>query len=278
MKFGLYATNFGNTFGDPLLTVELFKEAELAGWDGFFLWDHIFFPGRSPPIIDPFTTLAAAAVNTKKITIGTTVTAVPRRRPWKLARECVTIDHLSNGRFILGIGLGGPEELQIMNEETNPKKLAEMANEQIEILEGLWKGEEFSYEGKHYSLDKVKFLPKPVQQPRIKMWGAGTWPIKGPFRRASRLDGVIPLKVRDETITQDDCKDIIEYMSKYNEISETYDFVKIGSGTDMDKSEHMEIIKEFKEVGVNWWIEVVSDWQGNTEDLREIIKKGPGKL
>ncbi|MCG3227578.1 MAG: LLM class flavin-dependent oxidoreductase [Candidatus Heimdallarchaeota archaeon] len=277
MKFGLYAPNFGNTFGDPLLTVSLFEEAELAGWDGFFLWDHIFYPGSSPPIIDPFTTLAAAAVNTKKLIIGTTVTAVPRRRPWKLARECVTLDHLSNGRFILGIGLGDPEELRIMNEETDPKKLAEMANEQIEILEGLWKGEEFSYKGRYYSLDNVKFLPKPVQQPRIKLWGAGTWPNKGPFRRASRLDGVIPLKV-EETITTDDCVDIIEYMNRHNEITETYDFVKIGSGTNMDDKEHMEIIKEYKEVGVNWWIEVVSDWQGNTEELREIIKKGPGKL
>lgn len=144
MKFGIFVPNFGNTFGDPLLIVELFEEAEEVGWDGFFLWEHIFYPGSSPPIIDPFTTLAAAAVNTKKLMIGTTVTAVPRRRPWKLARECVTLDHLPMGRFILGIGLGGPEEFQIMNEETDLVKLAEMANEHIEILEGLWSGEDNS--------------------------------------------------------------------------------------------------------------------------------------
>ena len=179
MKFGIYAPNFGNTFGNPKLITKLAIEAEKSGWDGFFLWDHIINTEGFPQTVDPFIALTSVAENTEKIYIGTTVTPVPRRRPWKLARETVTLDILSEGRLILGIGLGGPSEFSVMNEETNPRIMAQMADEQLEILNGLWSGEEFSYTGKHYKIDKVKFLPRPVQRPRIKLWGAGTCQKKG---------------------------------------------------------------------------------------------------
>jgi alkanesulfonate monooxygenase SsuD/methylene tetrahydromethanopterin reductase-like flavin-dependent oxidoreductase (luciferase family) len=196
MKYGIYSPNFGKTFGNPKLVTKLAIEAEKSGWDGFFLWDHIFNTEEGfPDTLDPFIALTSVAENTEKIQIGTTVTPLTRRRPWKLARETVTLDILSEGRLILGIGLGGPSELSLMNEETNLRIMAEMADEHLEILNGLWSGEDFSYAGKYYIIDKVKFRPRPVQKPSIKMWGAGTWPKKGPFRRAAKLDGVIPLSV-----------------------------------------------------------------------------------
>ena len=278
MKFGIYSPNFGKTFGNPKLVTKLAVEAEKSGWDGFFLWDHIVSVEEGfPDTVDPFIALTSVAENTERIHLGTTVTPLPRRRPWKLARETVTLDILSEGRLILGIGLGGSGENSLMNEEANLVSMAKMADEQLEILNGLWSGEEFSYSGEYYKIDKVIFRPKTVQKPRIKMWGAGTWPKKGPFQRAAKLDGVVPLS-RDYRIplTPDDYRDMVAYLEN-NGMQYPYDVVKISF--DSTKSgEKSEAINAFKDVGVNWWLELVSDWNGSYEKIRDIILQGPTEI
>ena len=90
MRFGLFFPNFG-PFGDPAVIVELAQEAEEAGWDGVFLWDHMLFGTDPEPVLDPWITLAAVAASTNSIRIGTAVTPLARRRPWKVARETVTL-------------------------------------------------------------------------------------------------------------------------------------------------------------------------------------------
>jgi len=275
MKFGIYAPNFGNTFGNPKHVTELAHLAEEAGWDGFFLWDHIIYTEEGyPNVVDPFIALTGVALNTEKIHLGTTVTPVTRRRPWKLARETVTLDIVSDGRLILGVGLGGSTELGLMNEETNPRALAKMAEEHLEILDGLWSGEEFSYHGEYYSIEEVKFLPKPVQRPRIKIWGAGTWPKKGPFRRAAKLDGVVPLSVDyRQPLTPEDYRNMIAYMRKHG-LREPYDVVEISFDASKS-SEKKRKVQDFQDVGVNWWLELVSDWNGDYEKIKDIITQGP---
>ena len=278
MKFGIYSPNWGKTFGNPKLVTKLAIEAEKSGWDGFFLWDHIIFNDEGfQDVIDPFITLTSVAGHTEEIHIGTTVTPLPRRRPWKLAKETVTLDILSEGRLILGIGLGGSNEFSLMNEETNPRILAKMAEEHLEILHGLWSGEEFSYEGKYYQIDKVEFLPKPVQKPRIKMWGAGTWPKKGPFKRAAKLDGVIPLS-RDyrNPLTPNDYRSMIEYMKKHG-LHHPYDTVKINFDATKN-NEKKRTIKDFEDAGVNWWLELISDWNGSYEKIKDLIIQGPTQI
>src|ERR1700726_1510613 len=108
MYYGIYTPNFGEQTSVRSLAT-LASEAEQAGWDGFFLWDHILYRAdQSPPMVDPWIALTAMALATERLRIGTTLTPLPRRYPWKLARETVSLDHLSNGRLILGIGLGAP--------------------------------------------------------------------------------------------------------------------------------------------------------------------------
>ena len=120
MKFGIYLPNFG-AYGDARVLANLAQDAENAGWDGFFIWDHI--AGWTLPMVDPWVALAAVAVSTQRIRIGTTVTPLPRRRPWKLAREAVSIDHLSGGRLTLGVGIGGGEsEWAHLGEQPDLKK------------------------------------------------------------------------------------------------------------------------------------------------------------
>jgi alkanesulfonate monooxygenase SsuD/methylene tetrahydromethanopterin reductase-like flavin-dependent oxidoreductase (luciferase family) len=277
MKFGVYAPNFGDSFGNPKLLTSLAIEAEESGWDGFFLWDHIVYTDEGyPDMVDPFIALASVAENTEKIHLGTTVTPLSRRRPWKLARETVTLDLLSEGRLILGVGLGGSSENSLMNEETKLMRMAEMADEHIEILEGLWSGKEFSYTGRHYRMEEVRFLPRPIQRPRIKMWGAGTWPKKGPFRRAARLDGVIPLSTDYRNpLTPDDYSNIIGYMKRQG-LPSPYDIVKICFNNSTDN--RTKALQDFQDVGVNWWLELLSDWTGDYETIRNIIAKGPPNI
>jgi alkanesulfonate monooxygenase SsuD/methylene tetrahydromethanopterin reductase-like flavin-dependent oxidoreductase (luciferase family) len=155
--------------------------------------------------------------------------------------------------------------------------MAQMADEHLEILNGLWSGEEFSYTGKHYKIDKVKFLPRPVQRPMIKMWGAGTWPKKGPFRRAAKLDGVIPLSEDYRNpLAPDDYRNMIEYMKNHG-LRYPYDIVEISF--DATKSDDKKrAILDFEDAGVNWWLELVSDWNGTYEKIEEIIMQGPSQI
>lgn len=183
MKFGIYLPNFG-TYGDVRALANLARDAEQSGWDGFYIWDHI--AGEHMPIVDPWVGLAAAALQTERIRIGTTVTPLPRRRPWKLARETVSLDHLSGGRLTLGVGIGlGQAEWNDLGEQTDLKQRGAMLDEGLQVLTGLWSGEPFSFSGQYYQVKEAHFLPKPVQQPRIPIWVGGFWPNKAPFRRAA---------------------------------------------------------------------------------------------
>ena len=112
MNFGIDVPNHGE-YSDPIVLLELAQMTEDAGWDGFFIWDHIVksFDNRLP-VADPWVVLSAVAVRTSRVRIGTMVTPIARRRPWKLAKETVTLDHLSQGRLILGIGLGARSQAE----------------------------------------------------------------------------------------------------------------------------------------------------------------------
>jgi alkanesulfonate monooxygenase SsuD/methylene tetrahydromethanopterin reductase-like flavin-dependent oxidoreductase (luciferase family) len=151
-----------------------------VGWDGFFLWDHIRYRAPTRAVADPWIALSAIASATERIRIGPMVTPLSRRRVQKLARETVTLDHLSEGRLILGVGLGSDNngELGPFGEVTDPKERAKLLDERLARLVELWAGE---------------FEPVPAQRPRIPIWVAGRWPNRRPLRRAARWDGVFPI-------------------------------------------------------------------------------------
>src|SRR5438045_2005734 len=167
MRYGLELPNMCLN-GDARALVELACLAEEAGWDGVFLEDYIVhWSAKDAPTYDPWITLAAMALCTKSIHLGTTVTPLSRRRPWKLAREAVTLDHLSGGRLTLGVGLGDLSDpgFGAVGEATDNVERAGLLDEALDIIVGLWSGEPFSYEGRHFHLEEVTFRPRPVQQP-----------------------------------------------------------------------------------------------------------------
>src|SRR5215470_15352683 len=213
MQYGLYLPNFGS-FGYARTLAELAQDAEQAGWDGFFIWDHIARPG-SPDTVDPWVALAAIAMRTERVRIGALVTPLPRRRPWKVARETVSVDHLCGGRLVFGVGTGssggGRVEWEAFAEELNQRARGAMLDEGLAVLVGLWSGQPFNYAGQHYRVTDSQFRPLPLQAPRIPVWVAGYWPHRPPFRRAARWDGVFPLFGTEQGDTLDQFKAALRY-------------------------------------------------------------------
>jgi alkanesulfonate monooxygenase SsuD/methylene tetrahydromethanopterin reductase-like flavin-dependent oxidoreductase (luciferase family) len=178
-KRGIFVAPFDELV-DPRTLADLAKQAEDLGWDGFFLWDHIRYRPPTEAVADPWIALTAIALATDRLRIGPLVTPLARRRVQKLARETVTLDHVSNGRLTLGVGLGGDQngEFEPFGDPADPRERARLLDQGLETLNGLWSGE---------------FKPPPVQQPRIPVWVAGRWPNRRPLRRAARWDGFFPI-------------------------------------------------------------------------------------
>ncbi|HET9496200.1 MAG TPA: TIGR03619 family F420-dependent LLM class oxidoreductase [Chloroflexia bacterium] len=278
MRYGINSPGFGQ-FADPRLLAELARLAEDAWWDGYFIWDHVYFgaPGAPPaPIGDPWVTLAAMAAATSRIRLGTHVTPLPRRRPWKLAREVVTLDHLSNGRFTLGLGIGEDRfgrEYSAFGEPTDDRLHGEMLDEGIDVLRGLWSGEPFSCHGKHYHIDDVTFLPRPVQ-PTIPIWIGAWWPHKKPFRRAARCDGIAPIGAEGR-LSPVDYRDILAYVAQFRESGLPFDVSRTAFLPEGSPAEAAAAIAEYEQAGVTWWLQPLEDDMGTLDDLRAIVRKGP---
>jgi alkanesulfonate monooxygenase SsuD/methylene tetrahydromethanopterin reductase-like flavin-dependent oxidoreductase (luciferase family) len=192
MRRGLFLAPFGE-FSDPRRVAELASSAERAGWDGLFLWDHILAdPGT--PIADPWVTLAAVAVRTERLRLGAMVTPVARRRPWVLARQAATLDHVSGGRVVFGVGLGddGWREFSAFGDPGSPALRAMALDEGLAIIRSLWAGTPVRHAGASYEVDCPAFLPRPLQTP-IPTWAACRWPHRRPLRRAAALEGCFPI-------------------------------------------------------------------------------------
>lgn len=275
-NFAIYLPNYGIPGGVSSL-IQMGELAEECGWDGFFVWDHIA-PSLTETFVvfDPWVTLAAVATRTEKIRIGTTVTPIARRRPWKLARETVTLDHLSEGRLILAVGLGSSPDAEFarFGEDPDARVRAQKLDEGIEILLGLWSGEPFSFAGKHFKVDDVTFLPKPVQSPRIPLWVGGSWPHKAPFKRAARYDGVFPLFAGYERpLNPKEIEQIVAYVSSQRESEKDFEVVTIGI-TSGDTAENA-YVRELIDAGATWWLECFWPGRAPLDEMFEIIKRGP---
>jgi alkanesulfonate monooxygenase SsuD/methylene tetrahydromethanopterin reductase-like flavin-dependent oxidoreductase (luciferase family) len=277
MKYGLDIAT-GSDFCDPRALADLAAEAEQAGWDGFFVWDVLFEEGTmDAPIADPWVTLSAVAVATRRIRIGAFMTPLARRRPWMVARETATLDHLSNGRLIFGAGLGYQAlEFAPFGEETDPKIRAEKFDEGLTIVSGLWSGEPFSFAGKHYQIDKVTLLPRPVQQPRIPVWIAGYWPNRKPFRRAARWDGLYvgTYTTDGRLLTPEDFREMVAYVKKHRAGSEPFE-VAVSGVTPLDREKGAEIVRPYADAGATWWIELSEE---TLAEMRERVRSGPPRI
>jgi alkanesulfonate monooxygenase SsuD/methylene tetrahydromethanopterin reductase-like flavin-dependent oxidoreductase (luciferase family) len=259
MRYGMSLPSFG-AFADPRYLIELAQAAEAAGWDGFFLWDTVIHDERNYPIAEPWSMLAAIATVTTKLKLGVMITPLSRRRPWQVARQVLTLDHLSNGHVIFGAGLGGAmPDFEWFGEEIDPKVRAAMLDEGLEIVRRLWSGERTSFEGKHYTVAPVQFAPPPVQ-PHIPIWIGGMWPNKAPMRRAARYDGVIALK-GGFPLDPEDLAAIKAYIEPLRpNPAAPFDYVAAGITPGDDPEAGAAQVAPFIDAGATWWVETIDPW------------------
>ena len=259
MRYGVSVPPFG-PYGDPHRLADLAARVEAAGWDGFFVWDHMMYDPSFHPIADPWIGLAAVALRTRHLTIGTMVTPLARRRPWKVARETVSLDLLSGGRFVLGVGLGDPVQWDygFFGEETDARVRAAKLDEALTILAGLWTGQPFRFTGRHYSMAEVTFKPAPVQRPRIPVWVGGWWPHKAPLRRAARWDGMAPITWGRELLPEE-LAEAVSYVRRHRDSAAAFDVV-VSGGTGPG-SVDVTRLAAYAAAGATWWLEDISPWR-----------------
>jgi alkanesulfonate monooxygenase SsuD/methylene tetrahydromethanopterin reductase-like flavin-dependent oxidoreductase (luciferase family) len=257
--------------------VELARLAESSGWDGFFIWDHLAYRERNWPVADPYMSMAAIATQTSRVRVGVLLAALARRRPWKFAREMATLDVLSGGRLVVGVGLGSQaqEEFAAFGEDPDPPRRHELIDEGLDIVCGLWSGEPFAYEGRHYHVAESLFLPTPIQQPRPPIWIGGRWPTRRSVRRAARFDGVFPTFAgigHTELPTPEQLKAVVEYTEAHRTGEATaFDVVVEGQSDGRDD----KLLDPYREVGLTWWIEKLGWFRGPIDVIRRRIERGP---
>jgi alkanesulfonate monooxygenase SsuD/methylene tetrahydromethanopterin reductase-like flavin-dependent oxidoreductase (luciferase family) len=289
MKFGLTMPPFG-PYADPNYLASIAQEAEAAGWDGFFIWDHVVYDQPYHPLVDPWIALAAIAARTARMRMGPMVTSLARRHPWKVAREAVSLDLLSNGRLILGVGLGEPPERDFgtFNEPEDAKIRAARLDEGLAILDGLWSGQPFSFVGEHYTVKETVFLPVPVQRPRIPIWVGGGWNKHAPMRRAARWDAFFPLKWRS-MVSVDEWQSIQAYIQEHWVAETPLNWVQGGTTPGAEPEQAAAVVAPYQKIGVQWWVEQIDPWRfglgwdelltpGVVELMNERIRQGPPKL
>ena len=258
VRRGLAVPNFAE---DPAWLVRLGIDAERAGFDGYFLWDHLTHSdtGQGPPAVDPWQVLALVAAGTSRIRLGPMITPVPRRRPWKLAKEVTTLDLLGGGRVILGVGLGSPAqgEYGLFGEPTGARERAELLDEGLDVLAGLCTGAPFRYAGRHYQVGPVTFTPAPAQRPRMPIWVGGKLPAQGPVARAARWDGFIPIGSQraDGVATPEDIAAARDRIAGLRGGTEGFDIAVWGT-LDTDGALAGRL-PGYAAAGVTWWIESV---------------------
>uniref|UniRef100_A0A7C4PNA2 LLM class flavin-dependent oxidoreductase n=1 Tax=Anaerolinea thermolimosa TaxID=229919 RepID=A0A7C4PNA2_9CHLR len=284
MKFGLYLPNF-DPYGKARLVADLAAEAEEAGWDGFFLWDDIVIKPETE-MVDPCVTLTAVAMHTRRIRLGALVTPLPRRRPWKFARETVTLDHLSEGRLVVGVGTGGgPDEWDDFGEESDHRRRGEMLDEGLQVVTGLWSGEWFSHQGKYYHLRGTRFLPSTFQKPRIPIWVGGVWPHRRPLERMARWDGMFPLFFEATSLQEayNQFCEAVQIVQSMRQPGLPFDIIALGATSPDDPEETARIVRSYAAAGATWWLESIAptrmDPPGGKpwsfEQLRARVLAGP---
>ncbi|TDC54555.1 LLM class flavin-dependent oxidoreductase [Jiangella ureilytica] len=255
---------------EPSDLIDLGVAAEDAGWDGAFLWDHVYGSPAAPmPVADTWTVLAALAVSTRRITIGPMVTPLARRRPHKVARETVTVDRLCGGRLVLGVGLGNPaEEFTAFGEDAVARTRAERLDEALETLVELWSGTRVDHEGPHVTVRDAQFLPTPVNG-TVPVWVAATVSHPAPARRAARHDGIVLTDPNAEsgigTVTpaavREACETVTGSRGDLHDFDVALICPDVPSADDAAAYEH---------AGVTWII--VTGW---LDQLRDTISAGP---
>ncbi len=273
MRYAVGIPNLGD-YANPRVLADLARLAEESGWDAVFCWDHLSRFGV--PATDPQVALAAMAVATERVLLGAMVTPLARRRPAKVARETVALDQLSGGRLIVGVGLGAhdEEEFTSFGDTSDRVERGQLLDEALDVLTALWTGEPLAHDGPHLRAHTAAgFRPTPVQQPRIPIWVAGTWPAKPAFRRAARYDGLFPT-FRDletgDNVNPEQLAEAVAYTMARREPGLPPLEVAIEGASPAGVS-----LTDYAAAGLTWWVETIGWFRGTPEEMYARVAAGP---
>lgn len=295
VNHGLVIWN-GGGLAEADVLVEFAVEADEAGWDGVFFGDHLIYPWVSNPdeyqaMLDPWITFAGIATRTDDIKLGTWISPVPRRQPWQLARNLATLDRLSDGRVLLGAGMGTTPDFTKFGQKYDQRRLGERFDEALEIITGLWRGEPFSYDGDHYTIDDAVVLPTPVQEPRIPIVIGGWWPFKASFHRGAQWDGIapnwpsiiqqdseidieeLPTHIQEAVATQRSHEEEVREMLNYylGLTDDPGEIILPSSGFGMSS----DFVELSRDLGATWLLHMDIDASNTRSENLNLIRKGP---
>ena len=265
MRYGVFLPPF-DELADARVLAGLAARAEAAGWDGVFLWDHVLYRAPVVAIVDPWISLAAMAATTRRVKIGALVTPLARRRPWIVARQALTLDHLAEGRLVLGAGLGtdrSGRELSAFGEELDDHRRAAMLDEALALIQQLLSGERVNYQGRHFLADEVRMRPRPYGDRLVPVWMAAVWPHLRPVRRALHYQGLFLIG----TDRPADVARVAEIVSE--ERTRTDDFDLVVEGGPEDDPAPMEAS------GATWWLVGFDPFTLQRRAVEAVIDRGP---
>jgi alkanesulfonate monooxygenase SsuD/methylene tetrahydromethanopterin reductase-like flavin-dependent oxidoreductase (luciferase family) len=261
---GLFVAPF-DALADPGVIGDLAVAAEQAGWDGFFVWDHMLYAPPVQAIADPWICCAVVAVRTERLIFGPMVTPLPRRRPQVLARQAASIERLAPGRLVLGFGMGddwGSGEFARFGDESDPRMRGQMLDEGLQVLTALLSGQRVEHEGRHYAVRGVTFLPAPEQP--IPIWIAGRYPNPAPLRRAVRYDGTFPIDLD----APEDLANVLETIESFR-TRPSADYavvVDLPPGADAEP---------WSAAGATWVLNRVGPRDLDLDEVRRFVERGP---
>ena len=256
---GLFVAPF-DALADPRAVGDLAAAAEAAGWDGFFVWDHLLYGERVAEIADVWTCCAAVAMRTERLLFGPMVTPLARRRPQVVARQAASLAVLSGGRFVLGLGLGDDwvGEFSSFGDEPDPRVRGRMLDEGLDVLTALLSGAPVDRRGDHYVARGVRFRPAPA----VPIWLAGRYGNRAPLRRAARHDGFF-------VIGLDGPGDLDEVTAALAEHSPPADFeVVVDLRPEQDPAPWMGR-------GAAWVLTRIGPFDLDLDQVRRIVEAGP---
>ena len=246
--------------------LDLAVAAERAGWDGVFAWEAAYG-------VDPWGLLSAIAVRTSRVRLGTMLTPLPWRRPWKVASQVATLDQLSGGRAILAVGVGAVDtDLPDTGEVVELRGRAELMDEGIDLIRTLWDGGT-SYHGRHYHYQTGRMdltsAVRPVQA-RIPLWVVGVWPAPKSMRRVLRCDGIIP-QYRADPPAAADARAVRDWLTAQG-APPGFDVIADGETPAGDPQAAAAQAAQWAAAGCTWWLE--TSWADRSR-FRDRIEAGP---
>lgn len=276
VRFGIFLPPF-REFAEPGRVIKLAVAAEQAGWNGVFLWDHML-AGPGVPIADAWITMAGMAAATNTLRLGAMVTPLPRRRPWVLARQVATLDRLSRGRLVLGVGLGddGWREFSSFEEESDQVVRGRQLDESLELVQKLLQGLPVQHRGQRYKVDTTAFLPTPAQDP-LPIWAAGRWPNRRPLARAAGLQGFFPIFAPTDPPAPPNPDDvaIISRELKEQGVGPDFDLVVTWPFAGHDSASLSASVEALEAAGVTWILDGYAPTAMSAAELEGIYHQGP---